>query len=321
MRLRALSIDRELRDVLLRGRVTGATFAVYDRVVYLRTIKGAMLVIAQMDVGNGPGFILLQHDDSLKSGHPSFYPGERFECEKGLVKIGEERIIVEAVRAATWDPSFAPTGTHRLGELETCLKIAREIAKSRARGVLGSLIGRLEERCSHGRQRQNPQISDTALVVHEKVYALAAALTRGCEIKVREAAQRIIGLGEGLTPSCDDLLVGLVGFLCGARRVPSLEAYARRMITRLGEVMKSPAERTTPVSAHFLSEAGRGRFAERVKELLEAIFAIDEKRVERASERVLEYGATSGVDLIYGMALGYEIAKTRLSLVARRLTQ
>lgn len=309
MRLIASSIDRELRDTLFRGRVTGATLAVYDRVVYLQTFKGSMLVLARADVGNGPGFILVTHDDSLKTGQPSFYPDERFEGEQGLVTIGGGRIIIEAGGADTWEPSLMPMRTCRLSELDTCLKIACKIAQSRGCGCLSPLLGGLEECCNHGIQIRNQEISDAAVVVCERVHVLADALAGGREVEGRQAAQRLIGLGEGLTPSCDDLLVGLVGFLYGVQCDPSLEAYARRTVAWLGEVMESAAGRTTPVAAHFLSAAGRGRFTERVKELLDAIFAADEKRVERASERVLEYGATSGVDLICGIALANKYVK------------
>jgi len=322
MRLRASFIDRELKEVLLKERVAGTTLAVYDRVVYLRPHEGSLLILAQMSVGNGPGFILLQHQSSLRNGRPSFCPDEQFKGEKGLVKIGGDRIIIETGRADTWDPSFVPAGTHRLDELETCITITRELARSRRiSSGLGPLLDRLEGLCSHRHQIGSRRIPETSLIVYERVRAFAEALSRGREAEVRDAAQRLIGLGEGLTPSCDDLLVGLAGFFHGVRCVPSLDAYARRALAWLGELMESAAERTTPVSSHFLREAGRGRFTERVKNLLGAIFSADEKRVERAAHLVLEYGATSGVDLIFGIALGYEIERRRSSLVAHESSE
>jgi len=307
---------------MLKERVAGTTLAVYDRVVYLRPHEGSLLILAQMSVGNGPGFILLQHESSLKNGCPSFCPDERFEGEKGVVKIGGDRIIIEACHADRWDPSFVPAGTHRLEELGACFKTVRAIARSRGiSSGLGPLLDRLDELCGAAQPMQDGNVSYSARMVCKKVRALAGALSRGCEAEVRDAAQGLIGLGEGLTPSCDDLLVGLVGFFHGVRCVPSLDAYARSALAWLGEVMESAAEKTTPVSSHFLREASRGRFTERVKELMEGIFSADEKRVERAAHRVLEYGATSGVDLIFGIALGYEIERRRSSLVAHESSE
>ena len=63
-------------------------------------------------------------------------------------------------------------------------------------------------------------------------------------------------------------------------------------------------ERTTAVSRHFLAAASEGRFTERVKGLVRAIFDENEKRVAAAAKRVLECGATSGADLIEGVRLG-----------------
>lgn len=284
MRLRAVSIDRELKDSLAGEGIAGSTLAVYDRAVYLRTDDGPIVVVGPAAIGNGPGFILLDHDGPLRSGRPSFHPGERFEAGGGLVRIGGDRIIIETDQGAVWDPLFSPGEAYSRRGLAACMEMVRGMAQSRDRGSL-------------------------APAVREKARSLADALAKDCEMDVRPAARGLIGLGEGLTPACDDLLVGLVGFMRGLIGDPSIGAYAERIISWIGEELAAAGGRTTPIAAHFLAEAGRGRFTERVEDMLEAIFAADEKRMERAMERLIEYGATSGLDLMWGMVLGYEAVK------------
>ncbi|MEJ2744876.1 MAG: DUF2877 domain-containing protein [bacterium] len=281
---KALSIDKEIKDYLAGGRAAGSTLAVFNSAVYLKTDGGSIIVVGRADIGNGPGFILLDRDCSLKSGRPAFYPDERFETGGGIVRVGGERIVIEVGQASGWDPAFVPQGMYRPAEMGVSMGAVRRMVEARGRGGLVPMV-------------------------LEKVRVLADALAKDCELEVRLATRSLIGLGEGLTPSCDDLLVGLVGFMYGMSNDSSLGAYAKRTIVSLGGELASTEWRTTPIAAHFLAEAGRGRFTERVKNMLEAIFAADEKRMERASSRLIEYGSTSGIDLMCGMVLGYEVVK------------
>jgi hypothetical protein len=332
MHLRALSVDREIKNLLAGEGIAGSTLAVYSKAAYLKTDGGSIFVIGCPDIGNGPGFILLpgrrrlrrgvsrclglpacrrqgrialdtpsaSRLDPLASGwrtdrgrghyserlldQPAFFPDERFEMGEGLVRLGGDRIVIEVGQASAWDPFFSPGEAHWSSGLGACMEKVWKMVQSRR----------------------------VAPAVHEKVRALVDVLAGEREDEVRPAVRRLIGLGEGLTPSCDDLLVGLAGFMYGLSNDPSIGAYAKRIIASLGEELASAGGRTTPIAAHFLSEAGRGRFTERVKNMLEAIFAADEKRMERAREWLIEYGATSGVDLMWGMVLGYEVVNRRV---------
>ena len=304
----ALSVDIETRAFLTGERAAGLTLAVYDRAVYLKMDGGPIVVIGRADIGNGPGSILIDYDGSLKNGRPAFCPDERFETGGGLVKVGGDRIIVDLLRADGWDPAIAAGGIHRPAGLGACMEVVKGMVQSRGGGGLVHVLGDLGK-CDGLSPQERYAEASAAPVVCEKVRSLADALAKDCEAAGRLAVRRLIGLGEGLTPSCDDLLVGLAGFMYGASNDPLLGAYAKRTTAWLGEELASAEGRTTPVAAHFLSAAGRGRFSERVKDLLEAVFAADEKRMERASERLIEYGATSGIDLMCGMVLGYEVVK------------
>lgn len=89
--------------------------------------------------------------------------------------------------------------------------------------------------------------------------ALERAADRGDAAGAAEAARLLIGLGAGLTPAGDD-------FLCGW-------LAARRAVgapTLMGDL---PLERTTEVSAAFLREAARGRFAAALVDFAAAVSA------------------------------------------------
>jgi len=111
--------------------------------------------------------------------------------------------------------------------------------------------------------------------------------------------QALVGLGEGLTPSGDDCLVGLLavlhvtGFLPCRAGSPLREQFCE--CVRLG---------TSQLSGEFLRCAFEGHFAELLAMLVRALWA-------PATDAWLEYAATlaavghsSGVDAMVGIALG-----------------
>ena len=127
---------------------------------------------------------------------------------------------------------------------------------------------------------------------------LAEGLRRGDAGRFADGARGLIGLGEGLTPAGDDLLVGSL-------------AVARRF--RPDFLLEEPAiehalanaarEGTTIVAREFLLEALEGRFSEIVIALLTAV---DVPCARAALHDLLDLGATSGADTVAGMRLALD---------------
>lgn len=109
------------------------------------------------------------------------------------------------------------------------------------------------------------------------------------------AAQRIAGAGRGLTPSGDDFLAGmLLAFRVWA--APALVAAWRRIV---GDACRS----TQRLSAHFLKLAAAGRSPEALRQMIIAMRSGNSVAMVREARRVLDWGATSGADLLVGFTL------------------
>jgi hypothetical protein len=141
---------------------------------------------------------------------------------------------------------------------------------------------------------------------------LAGARAGDIDLAV-DGARGLIGLGEGLTPSGDDLLVGFSAVL---RAVASpLDPGLAQACARLAR------GRTTRVAEVFLTHAGRGEYSARIHGLVRALGA--ERHAPRvaggpsaeplAAGRVsladaftlaLGWGASSGADTLLGVLLG-----------------
>jgi len=135
--------------------------------------------------------------------------------------------------------------------------------------------------------------------------ALAAALERfRAGGAVRDLA-KLVGLGEGLTPSGDDMLVGVLAGLDASREV-SDDAAALR--TKLRAELERGTSRTTRLAAQMLDAAAAGFYAEPVLGVLETLAAPKPgaKALERAVAALLAIGHRSGGDTLRGISAALE---------------
>ncbi len=107
----------------------------------------------------------------------------------------------------------------------------------------------------------------------------------------------LIGRGPGLTPSGDDVLVGLMAGLGATGRLSARTALVLEdLLRRRGHGL------TTDVSLAYLRCALRGELAGQVLAVVRAL--ADGQPVGPAVQRLLGHGHTSGSDLLWGLAVG-----------------
>lgn len=116
---------------------------------------------------------------------------------------------------------------------------------------------------------------------------------------------RLIGAGPGLTPSGDDLLVGLCCALHGVDH-PLFEI--------LCELLPSSLPNTTIVSRLMLEDAVRGYFHRPLAELRQALLTgKSQTEVNTALRRAAEFGASSGCDGARGLLVGLQHFQKEIS--------
>ena len=137
--------------------------------------------------------------------------------------------------------------------------------------------------------------------------ALTAAIRSDDPGALAAAAAGLLGLGEGLTPSGDDCLVGALAVLHAVGHpalVCPLHAAGHpaldRVPTGLTAIARAAAERTTAIGREFVIHALAGRFSEPVLALLRARSA---REATSAVEQLAGFGATSGADTLAGLRL------------------
>jgi Protein of unknown function (DUF2877) len=118
------------------------------------------------------------------------------------------------------------------------------------------------------------------------------------------AADRLVGLGPGLTPSGDDLLAGTLAAL---RLLGGDAAFTAALADHISAVGR---RRTTALSATLLRLAGQGNVAAEAGRVIKALSG--QGSLEEAARRLHAVGHTSGADLAQGLLIGATAALGQL---------
>ncbi|WP_067175887.1 DUF2877 domain-containing protein [Microtetraspora niveoalba] len=195
------------------------------------------------------------------------------ECWVGEGSIGLGRVGVRVHR--WWDPA-PPLGAVEPSRLARALPLFGDI-------------------CDRSRRRPGLDVTGAPGL-------LASGCLAGSLVDGVVAAERLLGLGPGLTPSGDDMLCGLLvalrqlGLAAGAPRAVWLADWLAAAVTY------DARARTTPISATLLHCAARGEAGSEVLGVLRGLAG--QQQLEAAAHRLLGLGHTSGADLAWGVRAG-----------------
>lgn len=245
----------------------GTVHSVFEHVVNLR-VPGGLLSLAARDMGGSSRFLAADTRNfarfRLEQGQPCMFSPDRVEAGPLSVIIGG---------APLWR-----------GPLD---KKARGSASPQTEARFKAILDRL--RPAAGRH-----------VGHEP--ALLEAL--GDESTVAEAVRGLIGLGPGLTPAGDDMLLGyLAVYNHLGRNRELLDALRAEVLLNL--------PRTTELSTQILCAAVRRDYHEYVQAVVEALRSDAAVSLDILLPRLLSVGASSGADMACGMAAALRSIRER----------
>lgn len=163
-----------------------------------------------------------------------------------------------------------------------------------------------------GRRDPTDRFTDDAHVaLDQRAAMLRISLLRADLDAARASAAAMVGLGPGLTPSGDDFLVGLFATL----NIALSPCYPLRAIC--DDVVAFARSSTNAISVAALANAARGRVRESIGVLVHELIDGAPVDLDRALDRVLAIGATSGNEIAAGLAFGFAV---NLELRSRAIT-
>ena len=169
------------------------------------------------------------------------------------------------------------------------IRLVREWRPARVRVVSGlaepGLLSELADSLS--RHANAPELVDQASAVFR-------AARRGEEAGLRRGVRELLGAGQGLTPSGDDVLCALLLVLGGLGDVEP--------IALLGAAVTDQWSRTTSLSASLLNAARSGYAVPQVVALVRSSLGGNLTGVSESLTSTLAIGHSSGRDLVAGVA-------------------
>ncbi|HSK87478.1 MAG TPA: DUF2877 domain-containing protein, partial [Anaerolineales bacterium] len=124
-----------------------------------------------------------------------------------------------------------------------------------------------------------------------------------------QAAQNMIGLGPGVTPSGDDILIG---FLAGLWSLAGENQALLSFIQFFGNALIRLTAQTNEISRTYLRLATQGQFSNSLSNLAEAIAR--HRDVEQVLQIAMRVGHSSGMDSVTGLLIGLSVWTKAYSL-------
>jgi Protein of unknown function (DUF2877) len=129
--------------------------------------------------------------------------------------------------------------------------------------------------------------------------AIRGALERNDLREFEAAALRVLGLGEGLTPSGDDFLGGI----CFALQHAPRKAWRAEFAEAIARIRAAAATSTNAISAALLDDLIAGSSYRAAHEFMAALQSNAPAEIGRAAGSLMGIGASSGADILAGVLL------------------
>lgn len=283
-----VAVDAQVLERLKNGSFQGVVHSVFARVVNIASRNGteeALYPLAHREGDGGPGCLIAAVEDF------SLLPigqGDAVRVMHACLLVGEAVFRFHHAVPRQAERLAYPADT-------ACLRRnLRFLADLRLfPGAVGALGGEKAE--------QTPFARKVRRLLLERAYALAAALQDGNETEAAERAACLLGFGPGLTPSGDDILLGLSAALAVENAPGASLCHFRRAVT------EQAARATNLISAAGIREAARGRMRASIAAFVRALLHEDCESARRRLQQVLEIGSSSGADIAWGIVLGMEV--------------
>jgi hypothetical protein len=287
MYLRAISLGYAVPN----EDFTAVVHSVFQSALNLRLHgENRLLTLVGSEEGDLPQGIRLDTPDDFS--FEKFQIGEPAICREGILYFEKSSLTIQLSNARRWKcdlPAlkFDPANP----AVSAAWNFVWEALNERQRLSGSELVA---EELFHESAR--------AGVPHKAGKAMRDLLhaTRRNELNA-SAIHALIGLGAGLTPSGDDLLVGyMAGLWCTGQD----KNEGMQFIGGLGETIIGLLSRTNDISRTYLYHAAQGQVSSRLANLAEGICRGENvERLSEIAETAMSVGHTSGMDAVTGLLI------------------
>ena len=313
--LNAKTIGANAYETLANLKSPASIEGVFENSFYIRVGEDELIRVTPYEQYISASSIIAEEKDR----HSNFKSmgieqGMEVICGERDVLIGKKFAIVDIHGVAKWQPPVVPDSAlvRPLEIIKLNLRVLRDVIYTcPSREGLVPLLENVELVGSIDLflKPSNNSFAERARPGIERVMWGIFSLDRAA---VTESAKTIIGLGPGLTPSCDDFLCGLVVSLKTGAAVLSMSDDTGFFDEIAGSIYEEARQKTTIFGSSMLREAREGVCPLAVLNLIHCLLTEDMAQTAEVSRTLVRMGETSGADIAIGVFYGIRFLVSRL---------
>ena len=282
------------------ARAHGRVHSVFHRACNIETDAGELVTLLAGDLGNHPHGIRLTRAGVSFAARLS--KGQAAILEDGFLRIPDAGFTVDLSSAAIWCGTLAVPfmpGLHLDRAGSGTANFAAALEELRATVLMHAPKRGIAQWFRDARSARSPFDRALGLRLTNTLPGLAHATRARDAGAIVAAAARLVGLGEGLTPSGDDFLVGYLAALWSRSSLEhGMDALIRKLTAPLGGIFSY----AHAISRQMLGDALHDRFAEGPVNVVRALSGSG--HIVDATLQALRSGHSSGADTLCGLMFG-----------------
>lgn len=302
---------RVVSKIKLEGTVVGYVHSVFNNACNIETIDQKLITLLKVHKPMAPMSITVELDtqelDFIKL---NISVGMKFVLNEDEILCAEANVKISLKEVSLWDskPDFSFLTVSQvemegnIGALEVGLNQYGKF------DGIGPLIRVLQDSLSELNLKLSVKISEDKgfQFIMERFVNFITLITEGNINNISIGAKKILGFGQGLTPSVDDFISGLMLSLLYMHQYYKLDLA--KIYSLNSEIVKEIFGRTTRVSTEMLIFASLGETTESVRSLILSLLSQNNKaEILRKTIKVIYFGETSGTDIAVGIYVGCKI--------------
>lgn len=316
--LNAEAIGYRALTAISNPRKIARVHSVFDHAFYLQVDKNRLIPVIKDGEYIGPSSILIGDAKDLSFRSTRIKESAPAVLSGRTIILNDSLVFIRLDKTAVWVPPKNPKKRSLLSKalISLNLRVFRDqIYNCPSREGLVPILEKVEL-AGPINLFLKPQGSNFADQARPYIERLMWGLHWGDAEMALSSASSMLGLGPGLTPSCDDFLAGLmVSLTRGGKTLIGGRKNERNFYKILfREICKAANRKTTTYSNHLLAQARGGEGNKATIELIHAILTEDVNRVADCTSSLINIGETSGGDIAVGVYYGIRFLISKLEL-------
>jgi hypothetical protein len=221
--------------------------------------------------------------------------GLRAVCRSGILRFDLSPLTIDLRGASIWEAQLPLIDTTKPSLRQSWSMIWRALNRQQRLKQTALIADDLF---------QSEKASLLTRKLSEPVLELILATKRFDVEASADASQKMIGLGPGVTPTGDDILIG---YLAGLWSTAGEDKEKLTFIESFGKALSLLTYQTNEISRTYLYHAIRCEFSSSLINLLNAIENGEAEHLVSTAKEAMRVGHSSGMDSITGLLIGLEV--------------